>query len=67
MVNIALRIRKLREAKGFSQDYMAKQLGITQSAYCKLESNNRKINFENINKITSALGVDIVEIVQTKH
>ena len=64
MINITLKIRKLREAKGFSQDYMARKLGITQSAYCKLESNNKKINFENINKITAALGVDIVEMVQ---
>lgn len=40
---IGIKIRKIRELKGFSQEYMANNLGITQRAYGKLENQETKI------------------------
>ena len=62
-MSISLKIKTLREVKGYSQEYMANQLGISQSTYCKMEKNERMINFQNINKIASILETKMVEIV----
>lgn len=62
-MDITLKIRKIRESKGYSQEYMAYKLGISQSAYCKMEKSDRKMNFENISKITELLEVEFVELV----
>ena len=35
--NISETIRLIRESKGYSQEYMASQLNITQQAYSRLE------------------------------
>ena len=35
---IGINIRKIRELKGLSQEYMASQLSLSQRAYSKLES-----------------------------
>ena len=32
------KIRQIRELKGFSQDYLATQLGISQHAFSKLDA-----------------------------
>ncbi len=60
---MAKKIEKLRKGKGISQVYMADKLGITQSAYCKIEKSDKKINFQNIPTIASALGLGVMEIV----
>ena len=40
---IGLNIRQCRESKGYSQEYMAHQLKLTQSAYAKIENNSTKM------------------------
>lgn len=45
---ISSRIKKIREKKGLSQEYMANGLNISQSAYCKLEKNDRSITIERL-------------------
>ena len=37
---IAKNIRKYREIKGYSQEYVAHQLNINQASYAKLENNS---------------------------
>jgi len=63
-MSITSKIRKLRNEKGFSQEYMAGRLGITQSAYCKIEKEDRKINFDNFNKIAVVLEIDMLKIIE---
>ena len=63
-MNITIKIKKIREAKGYSQEYMAKKLGIAQSTYCKMEKNARLINFENIVGLAGVLETEIVEIIK---
>lgn len=42
--HLGLKIRKIREIKNFDQTYVAKKLGISQSAYSALEKGKVKIN-----------------------
>ena len=41
---IGKNIRKFRELKGYSQEYMANEMELTQASYAKLESNSTKIS-----------------------
>ncbi|WP_035655447.1 helix-turn-helix domain-containing protein [Flavobacterium filum] len=61
--NIGQKIRKVRELKGFTQDYMADKLAISQRAYSKLENNETKLDWEKIELVSSVLGVDPLELV----
>lgn len=45
-------LRKLRDEVCYSQEYMAKQLGIAQSTYQRIESGEIKISFERLIKIS---------------
>lgn len=50
-------MRKLREQKRFSQEYVAARLGVTQSAYNKMESGQVELT---INRL-----YDICDVLQT--
>jgi len=49
------KIKKLRELKNLTQDYMAQQLGVTQSAYSKIESNEVEITYTKLEQIAKIL------------
>lgn len=57
------KIRQIRELKGFSQEYIADKLGISQRAYSKIENNQTKIDWERITKIAEIFGVDPIDMV----
>lgn len=63
-MEIGIRIKKLRDAKGYSQQFMAINLGITQSAYCKIEKNGNKMKIEQLVKIAAILEVDVSELIK---
>ena len=63
MNNIGINIRKLIEKKGFSQEYVAQELGINQSTYGKLERENTKINIDRLIKISEILDEDIASFL----
>lgn len=67
-MNIALgqNIKKHRELKGYSQEYMAHELDITQASYAKMENNNTKITVERLLKIAQLLETDITELLEMK-
>ena len=51
------KIRELRKAKGLSQQYMAKELGLSQKAYSKIECNETHLSFYRITEIARLLGL----------
>lgn len=61
---ISKNIRKFRELKGYSQEYMAHKLDITQSSYAKLENNSTKINVEKLFAIAKILETDAGDILE---
>lgn len=53
------RIKAYRESRGYSQEYMATSLNISQELYSKMESGSIKLEFESIAKIATLLKVEI--------
>lgn len=54
---------KIRESKDISQDYVANELGITQSAYAKLESNTNNISLQKLIEICEIIEIDILNLI----
>jgi transcriptional regulator with XRE-family HTH domain len=63
MVKVGEKIRKVRELRGFSQQYMADNLSISQKAYSKLESNETKLTLDHVSKISTLLEVDPIQLL----
>jgi transcriptional regulator with XRE-family HTH domain len=57
--SVVLRIREHRLAKGYTQDFMAFKLRISQNAYSKLESGLTKITIDRLFIIALVLEVEI--------
>jgi transcriptional regulator with XRE-family HTH domain len=66
-MDIGTKIRKLRESKGFTQEYMAMHLAISQSKYCNIESNKTSIDFEVLLKVAALLQTDLKEFIPEKY
>lgn len=58
---IGYRIRKLREAKDLSQENIAFELGLSRSAYNKIETGTTSPNTNRLQEIAKVLKVDITE------
>lgn len=50
-INLSNKIKKIREIKGFSQEYVATKLNITQNSYSKIERGETNLNFSKLNEI----------------
>lgn len=60
---LAVKIRTLRIMNGFSQEYMANQLDVSQTAYSKLETGKTEISLKRVYEIALVLGVSIHELL----
>lgn len=56
------KIRMLREGIGYSQEFIAKRLNITQQAYSKLEKNPYNITLGRLLQLSEILGVSVNSI-----
>ncbi|MBS1743409.1 MAG: DUF536 domain-containing protein [Bacteroidetes bacterium] len=57
------KLTSIRLARGYSQSYMAKKIGIAQNSYSKIESNAKvKVSDDLLKKIAEVLGVSIEDI-----
>lgn len=61
---VAANIRKARVYRGYSQDYLAYRLNISQNAYSKLECGYTKIDLERIMVIADLLEVDLIKLLK---
>jgi transcriptional regulator with XRE-family HTH domain len=59
MNNIGPKIRRLREQKGYSQEFVASKLDITQASYARIESEEIKVSVDKLQKIAEVLEADI--------
>lgn len=60
---IGEKIRKIREMKGYSQEYMAAKLDISQRTYSKLEREEIKLDWDRITDIAQILELDPVDLI----
>jgi transcriptional regulator with XRE-family HTH domain len=62
-LHIGQKIKKIRELKNLTQTYLARELGITQSAYSKIEMGETEVTYGKLEKISETLGIKPEEII----
>ena len=60
------KLRLLREFRNYSQEYVAKKLGITQNTYSRVENNQTRITTERLHQIAEILNVPVGELVSNE-
>jgi len=60
---IASNIRKLREYRDYTQDYLAAKLNISQNAYSKIELGYSRITLERFFLISTVLEIDPADLI----
>ncbi len=61
---VAVNIRKIREFRNYTQEYLAVKLDISQNAYSKIELGYTKITLERLYQIAQILDVDLIELIK---
>ena len=60
---VAGNIRKIREFRNYTQDYLAAKLGISQNAYSKIELGYSKLTLERLFQIGVILEVEATQLI----
>jgi transcriptional regulator with XRE-family HTH domain len=66
MEKVINKIRDIRKDKGYSHEYMAHLLDISQVAYSKIEKNETKLTVERLFKIAEILESKIEDVLDIK-
>ena len=61
---IAGNLKKLREAARYTQDDVAKALGITRSAYSNYEAGKREVPYDVLEKASNLFGCDMMVLFE---
>jgi len=62
-MDIGTKIRKMREAKGLSQENMAHELNMTQAGYGKIERNEVSLKYSSLVRIAEVLETSVENII----
>lgn len=62
-MEIGHKIKKIRELRNYTQEYMADQLKISQEGYSKIEANRTKVSLERVEQIAKILKIDFFDLV----
>ncbi|HEX5668247.1 MAG TPA: helix-turn-helix transcriptional regulator [Chitinophagaceae bacterium] len=57
-------LRKYRELRNYSQDYVARKMGISQNAYSKIENNITQLTVNHIKQISQILEVSMMDLLK---
>ncbi len=57
-------IRKYREIRNYSQDYVARKMGISQNAYSKIENNITQLTVNHVKQISQILEVSVMDLLR---
>lgn len=60
---ITQNIRRIREGKNFSQEYMATRLNISQNTYSKLELGYTALTVERLIQIAAILETNMIDLL----
>ncbi|RYY37515.1 MAG: XRE family transcriptional regulator [Sphingobacteriaceae bacterium] len=61
--SVAANIRKTREEKNYTQEYLAAKLKISQNAYSKIELGYTKITLERLFQIAEVLEITAIDLI----
>ena len=65
--NILIAIKKVRAEKGYSQEYMALKLGISQNAYSKIEMGRTTLTVRVLLQSTIVLEMDLCQTIESAY
>ncbi|RZL23797.1 MAG: XRE family transcriptional regulator [Pedobacter sp.] len=65
--NVAGNIRKIREYRDYTQDYLAAKLKISQNAYSKIELGYSKLTIDRLFQIATILEVEVTHLLTLNH
>ncbi|QPH37969.1 helix-turn-helix domain-containing protein [Pedobacter endophyticus] len=65
--NVAGNIRKIREYRDYTQDYLAAKLKISQNAYSKIELGYSKLTIERLFQVADILEVEVTHLLTLNH
>ncbi len=63
MIEIGTKIKKVRELRNYTQDYMAERLNVSQSTYARFEKDDSDLTISKIEKIAEILEVKIEDLI----
>jgi len=62
-MKIGNKIKKIRELKNYTQEYMADRLGINQSGYSRLENDTSDISLSQLDKISEIFNMKTEDLL----
>ena len=62
MEEMAMKLRRIREIFGYSQDYVAERLGISQPAYWQKENGKRMPSEERLEQIAELYNLKVADL-----
>lgn len=63
MLKVGNKIKKLRELKNFTQEYMAQNLNLSSNGYGKIERDEVDVTIGRLEEISKILEVDVFQIL----
>lgn len=60
------KIRSLRLLRGYSQEYMASELDVTQTTYSRIETDKQKLTAPVLERLAQVLGVSVADITSNE-
>jgi transcriptional regulator with XRE-family HTH domain len=61
--SISENIRFIREAKSYSQDFVARKLKLTQQAYSQIENKPENVTLARLKQLAEILDVSLIELI----
>lgn len=62
-LEFGIKLRRIREHHGYSQEYVSFQLNISQRAYSKIERNEVKVSLEKLNKLSELYQINLFQLI----
>lgn len=63
---LARNVRRLRSARGLSQEALAEEVGLRQAQISEIESGASNITIDNLHRLAVALGVRAFELIDDR-
>lgn len=64
--NLGQKIKKIREAKKLSQEFIALEIDVDKSFIGRIERGERNVGLENLYKIAKILNISLYNLVNTE-
>ena len=62
-MEIGLKIKKIRELRNLTQEYMAQELNISQSTYSRFEKDGDDLTISQLHKISQVLEIKVEDLI----